>query len=348
MKNKLLDCTLRDGGHVNEFKFGKEKIKKLIEGLVNSGMDYVELGFLKNGNFSEDQTLYNDVEKIYPLLPKKNEHTKYTVMIRPDWYDIKQLSQANGKIEVIRFAFYYKDIELLKSQIKIASKLGYRYICNPVNVMGYSKEQLIVLVKEMNELHPEQFTLVDTYGAIKKDNLHEIYGIVEKHLDSSIRIGLHLHENQALSFSLAQEFLDIKEKNRETAIDASLLGMGRIPGNLCMELIASYMNQKYPDKYNTDILFELIGRYIEPIKQEILWGYSPAYYITAINNMHRSYAEYLLEKGDLKLGEINHILKGIEKKMRSEFHKDYIQEKYSNYMGEKSEKAAQKWGKNEK
>ena len=328
---KLLDCTLRDGGHVNNADFGKETIRKLVFGLADAGIDYVELGFLKNGCYTEDQAIFNDVSDIYAYLPPNWEKTVFTVMIRPDWYDIRQLSYSAGIISTIRFAFYYDDIELMQQQAKIVREKGYRFICNPVNIMGYSAGTLSELVNRINEIHPEQLTIVDTYGAMGILDLQRIYDTIERHLAPDIRLGLHLHENQSLSFGLAQEFLRIKEPEREGVIDASLLGMGRVPGNLCIEIAADYLNSVYGCNYKMDTLYELIGNYIEPIKKKIPWGYSPAYFIAARLNMHRSYAESLLQKNELNLYDINKILHTIDESMRSKFHGDYLEEKYKEY-----------------
>lgn len=333
MKNKILDCTLRDGGHVNHADFGKSNIIKIISGLVKSNVDYVELGFLRDGKFTENQALFNDVSQIYPLLPKQYINTEFTVMIRPDWYDIKQLSQTDGRIQLIRFAFYYKDLKLMEEYSKIVKHLGYRYICNPVNIMGYSDDELVTLVGHINEIHPEQFTMVDTYGAMTMADLHRVYGIVENYLSKDIRIGLHLHENRALSFGIAQEFLKIKDAEREAVIDGSLMGMGRMPGNLCIELIADYMNGEFEGDYSLSELYQIIGDVIEPIKKKIPWGYSPAYFITAKLNMHRSYAEYLLGKENLSLYDMNRILNRVAMDKRKEFHEDYVKQLYTDYVG---------------
>lgn len=336
-KIELLDCTLRDGGHVNQARFGKNNIGEIILGLVNSNIDYVELGFLKNGKFSEDQTNFNDVSQIYEFIPQGINST-LTVMIRPDWYDISQLSPCDGRIEVIRFAFYYKDFALMEEQANRARKLGYRIICNPVNINGYSDNQLLELVSRVNRLMPEQLTMVDTYGAFTYEKMRRRYYLINENLDIRIRLGIHLHENMGLAFALAQDFLSIRDYRRDVVIDASLLGMGRIPGNLCIELIADFLNSKYGKKYHTKILYNLIGRYIQPIKDEIPWGYSPAYFITAKEEMHRSYAEYLLKKEDIGLKEICDILSRIRKKeYKDNFDRDFVEKLYLSYMGEKNE-----------
>lgn len=335
MNVKLLDCTLRDGGHVNNAEFGQEVMKSLVSKLSEADLDIVELGFLKNGSFSENQAIFNHIEDISRVLPHERNMKKnvYSVMIRPDWYDIRNLSPCNGEIGIIRFAFYYKDLEVTKEYCEYAQNFGYKVILNPVNIPGYQQEDLTKLVSEINEMKPYGMTIVDTFGVLTPEELERIYTLLEETVEPNIIIGLHLHENMSLAFSVAKHFLDIKKPERKAIIDASLLGMGRIPGNLCMEIIADYMNNKYDASYNMVPLLEAISTFIEPIKKEIPWGYSPAYYLTAVMRIHRSYAEYFLKKENLALSDIYKILKKIDRiEYTQTFNKEYAEKLYKKYM----------------
>ena len=42
---KVLDCTLRDGGIMNNWEFDKPMVKDVFENLVASGVDYIEMGY---------------------------------------------------------------------------------------------------------------------------------------------------------------------------------------------------------------------------------------------------------------------------------------------------------------
>ena len=39
---KVLDCTLRDGGYVNDWKFGDDNAKAIVNELSSTGIDYIE------------------------------------------------------------------------------------------------------------------------------------------------------------------------------------------------------------------------------------------------------------------------------------------------------------------
>lgn len=302
---EVLDCTLRDGGHVNNAEFGHKNILDIEAALVESGIDIVELGFLRNGSFTTDQSNYNKVEEVYDNLKHIDKKCKYALMIRPDWYDISQLSPRDGDISLLRFAFYLKDISLTKQYAYIAREYGYDFTFNPVNIMSYSDAELEYVLKEANEIKPYVVNIVDTFGSLQAKDIDRIYGFYEKYLSNDIRIGLHLHENMSSAYMLMQHFLEIKNPERKAIIDGSLLGMGRIPGNLPIEMLLDYMNSYRGHNYNLIPVLDIISRVIEPEKKKRGWGYHPAYYFTGKYQIHRSYAEYYIDnRKDLSLADI--------------------------------------------
>ena len=164
----------------------------------------------------------------------------------------------------------------------------------------------------------------------KPPTLQRITALADHNLDPAIRLGLHLHENMALSFCLAQEFLEMPLQ-RDKTVDASLIGMGRIPGNLPIELTADYMNENCARHFDLDQIMDAIQDYIAPIKGESPWGYTPAYFLSARFNLHRNYAEHYLGKGDLTNRDINHILAAIAPEKKTAFDKAYADTLYQEY-----------------
>lgn len=309
---RILDCTLRDGGHVNEAMFGKENIKKIVKSLVSSGTDIVELGFLKDGVYSEDESTYLKIESARKNILDTNKNQEYSVMIRPDWYDITQLTENDGTISYIRFAFYLKDAELTEKYCNIVRKLGYKPILNPVNILGYTNQELDELLIILKRIHPYGVTIVDTFGSMELGSLKKVYELFENNLQEDIVFGLHLHENMTSAYLLAQYFLSIKKASRRVIIDGSLLGMGRIPGNLCIEELMSYMNEKQGKEYKLKPVLQCISECIEPIKERIPWGYNPAYFFSGKYKVHRSYPEYYLKNEKLSLDQIYELIERLK------------------------------------
>ena len=332
-RDKLLDCTLRDGGYINDWNFGFHTIRDIIKKLVNSQVDYVEVGFLRNCEYDRDKALFNNCAEIAPVLPEKRGNTMFSAMALHNKYDIDKLEPCDGNtIDVLRVTFHDYDIDEGLAFIQRAKEKGYKVFCNPINIMGYSDEMLLRLFQKVNQIQPYAFSIVDTFGSMMKSDLQRIYSLAEHNLDQSIVIGLHLHENLALSYSLAQEFLAMKSSERKSVIDGSMMGMGRVPGNLCIELIMDYMNKTQGSTYDVNPVLDGIDDHIAQLKQIETWGYNTAYALSAKYNLHRNYAEFLLGKGRLRAKQINQILASIEEDKKTAYDEKYIEAIYEGFQ----------------
>lgn len=136
---KLLDCTLRDGGYINDWNFGFHTIRDIIKKLVDSQVDYVEVGFLRDCEYDREKTLFNNCAEITPILPEKRGNTMFTAMALHNKYDIDKLEPYDEKtIDAIRVTFHDYDIDEGLTFAQKAKNKGYKVFCNPINIMGYS------------------------------------------------------------------------------------------------------------------------------------------------------------------------------------------------------------------
>jgi len=333
---KLLDCTLRDGGYINDWKWGYQRAKAIIAMLVKANVDIVEVGFLRNvEGYQPDITVCNDIRDLNYLLPEElpeKSKVMFSAMAMQSNYNIDKLLPYEGKgIELIRVTAHDYDIKEGLAFARKVKEKGYKVSINPINIMGYSDEKILEIITQVNDILPYQFSIVDTFGSMKRRDLDRIVSLVDHNLDKNIRLALHLHENMSLSYSLAQNFID-KHLNRKISVDASLMGIGRTPGNLPIELMADYLNDYRDTSYDIDYLMDAIQDYIAPLKGEMQWGYTPAYFLSARFNLHRNYAEFFLEKGDLTNRDINHILSRLQKEKATCYDVDYAESLYKDYM----------------
>ena len=329
---KLLDCTLRDGGYINDWRWGFQAARVIIQTLVKANIDIIEAGFLRNiEKYDPDITVCNHIEELNRLLPADHGKSIFSAMAMRSNYDINKLSPYSGKgIELIRITAHDYDIKEGMDFARAVQDKGYKLSINPINIMGYSDDKILWLIDQVNQIQAWQFSIVDTFGSMKRRDLDRIVSLADHNLDKNIRLALHLHENMSLSCSLAQTFHD-KHLTRPTTIDASLMGMGRVPGNLPIELIADYLNEYSGRSYDIDYLMDAIEEYISPIKKHSEWGYMPAYFLSARFNLHRNYSEYYLTKGDLTNRDINHILARFDDSKKTAFDAAYAERLYEEY-----------------
>ena len=76
---QILDCTLRDGGYINNWSFGNKVTRQILKYLSEAHIDIVECGFLSDVEYDPDRTIFNDVLQIKAILPVNK--VKYVVMI---------------------------------------------------------------------------------------------------------------------------------------------------------------------------------------------------------------------------------------------------------------------------
>ena len=58
---RLLDCTLRDGGYLNDWKFGHDNIISIFERLVDAGVEFIEIGFInEKRQYDPDRSIFPD------------------------------------------------------------------------------------------------------------------------------------------------------------------------------------------------------------------------------------------------------------------------------------------------
>ena len=328
---KILDCTLRDGGYINNSIFGDDVIKSIISSLVNAKIDIIEVGSLKDEKFQKGKAIYNAVSDFDSYFVE-NTTSEFALFLQQDQYNYDKLKECNNKVKHIRCAFHNYDLREGLQLSEIVKDKGYKCHINPINLLGYSEKEIIKLLNETNKIQPETFTIVDTIGSMTERELVKIINLINENLDKNISIGLHLHENLSLSFALSQKFIELTKENKNISIDASLNGMGRLPGNLSIELIVNYLN-KYENKdYNTISIIEEIDKNILPIKQKNPWGYSLPYALSAQTKVHRTYVEFLLSKKNLGITDIQKILNLIEEEEKSRFNIEYINKIYENYL----------------
>lgn len=330
---EVLDCTLRDGGYCNQFRFGFENIKRIIKGLVEANIDIIECGFLNNSvMYDSDVTKFTSLKEVANVVPPKKEGKLFVALMNYGDFDPDQLPTYDGtSIDGIRVAFHKKNCkEALKICRKIKEK-GYKVFVQPMVSLSYSDEEFLDLIKNVNVIDPYIFYIVDSFGVMKRRDLIRLFYLVEHNLNENILIGLHCHNNMQLAYSNAQNLVDMHVK-RNLVIDSSTYGMGRGSGNLNTELFVEYLNDNADGNYNLKPLLEIIDEILNVFYQKNYWGYSLPNYLSAVHSVHPNYAKFLDDKKTLTAEDINDIFAKMDQEKKLEFDKAYIEGLYLEHM----------------
>jgi len=179
---KLLDCTLRDGGYVNDWEFGHDNIVTIFERLISAGVDILEVGFLDDRRtFDRNRTIMPTTQcadQIFGKLDKGN--TMIVAMIDYGTCDISNLSPCSESyIDGIRIIFKKHVMHEAIQFCHEVKKLGYKVFAQAVSITSYSDRELLDLVDLVNDLEPYAMSLVDTYGLTLKLRPNTVFMYME-------------------------------------------------------------------------------------------------------------------------------------------------------------------------
>ena len=313
-KIQLLDCTLRDGGYVNDWRFGYTNIVSMFERLVDANVNIIELGFLDDRRpFDIDRTIFPDTEsadKIYGSLDKKNAMA--VGMIDYGTCAIENLAPCSESfLDGIRVIFkkgkMYPAMEFCR-QVKA---LGYKVFSQLVSVTSYTDEEMLELIKLVNDVKPYAVSMVDTYGLLDDEWMLHLYKILDDNVFPGIGIGFHAHNNFQLGYSNALAFLKYDGKH-DVVVDGTLYGMGKSAGNDPIELVAMTLNERYGGNYSIDAMLEAINESVMDFYRKTPWGYKTFFYLCAKNKCHPNYLTDYEKEENLSVSMIDELLSTIE------------------------------------
>ncbi|MDY4609128.1 MAG: aldolase catalytic domain-containing protein [Sphaerochaetaceae bacterium] len=297
MEKHILDCTLRDGGYVNNWGFSHESASRIIDGLYTSGIRNIEIGIMGTNPSLPWSTKFRTFQEAEILLRNRKPDCRYALMINyaeKDNFTIP--SRSDLTVDAIRIAFFaneWKDALLYAEYIQA---LGYEVFLQAMATTYYSETELVVLVKAINKLHPFAFYMVDSFGTMYTDDVVRMANLIQSVLEQNICFGFHAHNNIQMAFANSIAFSQTVN-SFESFVDATIYGMGRGAGNVTTEMLTSYFNRKYGFSFDITELVGLFQREILPIYQQYYWGYSLQYFLTSSKNINSAYSWYFANKG---------------------------------------------------
>lgn len=324
----LLDCTLRDGGYINNWEFGFKTVISILNKLVLSGVEYVECGYIseKKGN-NLDSTQYSEFDAIRRVLPKRKSKQKFAVMIDYGQVSEQNIPNASDDAPIIRVCFHKeKKDKALDFCERLISK-GYTVFIQPMASLNYSDVEFVEIIQKVNEISPACFYIVDSFGVIEIEDFQRILFLADHNLKEGMILGYHGHNNLQQAYGNAKYMVE-QQLTHDILIDASVYGMGRGAGNLNMELFASYLNKKYDKAYNIDAFLDIMDEHLKPIFSEHYWGYSLSYYLSAQYNCHPNYASYFSDKNTLNNKSMRQLLASLPEDVKKHYSPDLAEEYY--------------------
>ncbi len=284
---KVVDCTIRDGGLVNNFGFTDDFVRTLYKTNVEAGVDYMEFGY----KASKEQFSVNDFgkwkfcdeEDIRAIVGENNTDLKISVMADVGRTDFRKdiIPKKDSVIDMIRIATYVSTIPAAVEMIEYCHDMGYETTINIMAVSTAKEDDLKLALDILSKSPVDVIYLVDSYGSLYPEEIRrmsdEYLSVAEA---NGKKVGIHAHNNQMLAFANTIEACSIGV----SYLDATMAGMGRGAGNCYMELLLGFLRNP---KYNIRPVFKFIETHMNGLKEAgNVWGCDVQYMITGQRNQH--------------------------------------------------------------
>lgn len=292
---KIVDCTIRDGGLVNNWDFSVEFVQHLYHSLNEAGVEYMEIGYknspkLLKGAEGAGPWRFLDDAFLREVIPQKL-NTKLSALVdigRVDENDV--LPREQSMLDLIRVACYIQDVEKALELIEMFNARGYETTLNIMALSNVMEHQLLEAFKQINDSVVDVVYIVDSYGSLLPNDFRLLVEKFKTHLPNK-RLGVHTHNNMQLAFAntLVSAELGVE------LLDASVYGMGRAAGNCPTELLVANLKGS---RYNIRPVLDMIEKYMIPMREKEEWGYIIPYLITGMLDEHPRSAMALRNSAD--------------------------------------------------
>ncbi len=296
---KVLDCTIRDGGLMNNSRFEDDFVRAVYRACVEAGIDYMEVGYKGSKRIYSPQEFgpwkFSTEDDIRRIVGDNETGLKLSVMADVDRTDYHEdiLPKDQSALDMIRVAAYIHQIPGAVDMIKACRDKGYETTVNLMAISVVQENELDEALDILGQTDVDVIYLVDSYGSLYSE---EVQALARKYLKFAYqygkKVGIHTHNNQQLAYANTIEALILGA----SYLDATLGGLGRGAGNCPTELLLGFL--KNP-KFRLRPLLQCLQEQVVPLRQKVTWGYDSPYMLTGQLNLHPRSAMAFLD-GDEK------------------------------------------------
>jgi 4-hydroxy 2-oxovalerate aldolase len=287
---KVLDCTIRDGGLVNNHQFTDELVRAVYDTCIAAGIDYMEVGY-KNSVKQFPKETHGpwmrcdeaDLNRVFAGHDAETTGLKLSCMAdaggKSDWKHAI-VPRSESVLDMIRVAFYAHQVSEAVEMIEHCHELGYETTANLMAVTNVEDVEIDTVLTAIAPTHAGTMVIVDSFGHLFREQIDRLYKKYSEAMAGTGKdIGMHAHNNLQLAFANTIEAI-ILGANR---VDSTMGGLGRGAGNCHTELLLGFLRNP---KFRLRPVIELLQNHIEPLKATLNWGPSVPYNITGQMNLH--------------------------------------------------------------
>jgi 4-hydroxy 2-oxovalerate aldolase len=282
---KVCDCTVRDGGLMNDHRFNDDFVRGVYRACVEAGVDYMEFGYRASKKIFDPKQYgpwkFCDEEALRRIVGENKTRLKICVMADAERTDYHEdfIPKNQSVVDCIRVACYAHQIPTAIDMVADAREKGYETTLNLMAVSTVPDFELDKALDVVAQCPVDVVYIVDSYGALYGEQIDDLMDRFSRAIKGKKEIGIHTHNNQQMAFSNTIAAII----RGATRLDATMMGLGRGAGNCHLELLLGFLkNPKYLER----AVLKCVQETILPLRKEMDWGYSIPYAITGMLNEH--------------------------------------------------------------
>jgi 4-hydroxy 2-oxovalerate aldolase len=283
---RVLDCTIRDGGLMNNHQFEDRVVKAVYEACVAGGIDYMEIGYRasrKNIKLGEHGCWkYCQEEDVRRIVGDNATALKLSIMADAGKCDYREdiPSKKESVIDLVRVACYVHQVPMALDMLKDARDKGYEATVNLMAVTTVGDCELDAALELLATSEAQAIYVVDSFGALYPQQTRRLVQKYLQHAKSGGKeVGIHAHNNLQLAYANTIEAIALGANY----LDATMAGLGRGAGNCPMELLLGLLRNP---RYKLRPVLECVDQTIEPLRKDLGWGFDLPYMLTGLFNQH--------------------------------------------------------------
>lgn len=298
-KFEILDCTIRDGGYLNNWNFDEKMVRDVYYGIAKSGVDIIEIGFRDRPNKERTGVWCSTPESIINKLFNGISGAAIALMVDLGKFDLQDIPlSSESLVKIYRVACHKDKVFDAIDVCKTLAKKGYKISIQLMGIDGYTDKEISDLIDPLKQSVINYVYFADSYGSLFPQDIKRY---IEALRLTGKKIGFHAHNSLQFAFANTLEAI----KNGVDIVDGTIYGMGRGAGNLPLEALIIYLEHTMNNnKYNVLPILDLIDRYFIGLHNELKWGYSLPYMLSGTFQVHPDYAKSLIDYHEYKVDDI--------------------------------------------
>ncbi len=321
---KILDCTIRDGGYINNWEFDTKLVREVYRALSKSGVEYVEIGF-RGTEKHFDRNKYGlwrfTSEEHISEVTNNIVGAKLSLMADYGKIEIDDFCDAdNSVVDLVRIAVHKDNLKGAIDLLEQIKKKGYDVSLNVMGYANYSENERKYLVDLLKKVVLDYVYIADSYGSLFPDQIRPLFEPLLEIPD--IKVGFHPHNSLQMAFANSLEAI----RCGVHIIDSTIYGMGRAAGNLPTEIIISFLEKHGSDRYNSIPVLNVIDRFFVALQSGNKWGYQLPYMLSGMFRCHPNYAKSLIDYKEFTIEDIWKALNYIKQEETVGFSKSHLDE----------------------